>query len=240
MKPSLQKIKNRIKLEPRILLKRPWLLFVIPIIISVIIYYRLRRSETVVYLTETKLSELLENTKETSIPDSIFRIITEYKKFLDYASKRIIDDSVLNDFLLDVIKRRFDRGDYAIIYLDPFLNPLSYLFICTKIAEFTPVGIDLPLPARTFGIYDVYTFRNQRGQGYYTHLFWYTVKIMKKKGYDKIWLWLMAHNTMSVKVHKKLGITRIIKILTEKLNFGVSQRIVMDVEMPLDELKING
>jgi hypothetical protein len=63
---------------------------------------------------------------------------------------------------------------------------------------------------------------------------------MQQQGYNTMWLWLMAHNTISVNVHSKLGLNRIRKILREKLNYGFIKRKVEDVELSLTELLPNG
>jgi GNAT superfamily N-acetyltransferase len=236
LKQSLRKIKNRIKDEPMILIKKPWLLFVIPVIIPIIIVNRLKRSESVVYLTETELAGLFRDDGITEVTDGNFKTIARYNEFTDYALKRISEDCDSGEFSLDNIRRRFDRGDYAIVYLNTEREPLSWVFISTKLAEFTPVGISLILPDRTFGMYDVYTFKKARGKGYYSQLFHYAASFMINQGFEYMWLWLMAHNTVSVKVHRKLGVTRINKILKERLSFGFIKRTINDAEMSIDEL----
>jgi hypothetical protein len=236
MKLFLRKLKNQIISEPIILLKKPWLVFLMPFLLSLMIYNRLKISETVVYLTESKLEKLSVINKGKEIPEKYFCSVTDYRDFAEYARERIREDPESGNLLLDVIKKRFDRGDSAIIYSNPEWNPLSYVFICTKLAEFTPVDIELQLPTGTFGMYDVYTFKNSRCKGYYSHLFYYAVDLMQKKGYDSMWLWLMKHNSASVKVHYKLGIRNISKILTEKVNLGFISRNVKDVKISLVEL----
>lgn len=232
----LRKLKNRIKSEPIILLKRPWLFFLIPIILGFFLINRLKNSEIKVFLTETKLASLLSENRTSNIIDEFVYTITVFDRFSEYAQKRINEDCGPESQLAKMIKDRFARGDFAIIYTDKQGAVLSYVFICTKLAMFTPVGIDLPLPAHTFGMYDVYTYKDSRGKGHYSSLFYYAVDLMQSKGYNSMWLWLMKHNSVSVRVHYKLGIKSISKVLTEKVRFGFIRRNVKDVKMSLAEL----
>ena len=95
----------------------------------------------------------------------------------------------------------------------------------------------MSLPIHTFGIYDVYTYKQERGKGFYTQLFYYSVDQMSSQGFDKLWLWLMSHNVTSINVHYKIGIRRITKILTETLKSGIVKRSIKDVDMSLVELR---
>jgi GNAT superfamily N-acetyltransferase len=235
----VRKLKNQILSEPIILLKRPWLVFLIPMILVYIIINRLKNSETKVFLTETNLASLVAENRTINISDEFVYTIAAFDKFSECAQKRINEDCWPGSQLAKVIKDRFNRGDFALVYKDQEGALLSYVFICTEMAEFTPVGINLPLPAQTFGMYDVYTYLDSRGKGYYSHLFYYAVGLMQKKGYDAMWLWLMKHNSVSVSVHYKLGIENISKILTEKVSFGLISRNVEDVKMSLAELISN-
>jgi len=239
MKLSIREIKNRIKSEPIILLKKPWLVFLIPMILVYVVFNRFKRSEIKVYLTDTKLSELSSKNRLHSIGDNFIHTITNYNRFDEYVQKRIIEDCSPEYPLVKITKDRFDRGDFAIVYTDQQGAVLSYVFICTKVAVFTPVGIDLQLPAHTFGMYDVYTYQDSRGKGHYSNLFYYAVDLMQSKGYDSMWLWLMSHNSISVRVHYKLGIKIISKILTEKVVLGLIRRDVGEVKMSLAELISN-
>lgn len=228
--------KNRIKSEPIILLKRPWLVFLIPPILVHIVYNRMKNTETVVFLTETRLDKFPEvNNREAT---EIFRygIITDAAGFSSLAKRRIEEDPEMSEVFYKTVINRFGRGDFAVVSTDKENNPLSYVFICTGQAEFTPVGMNLRLPGKTFGMYDVYTFMESRSKGYYAGLFYYTVDMMKDRGCEKMWLWLMEHNTVSVGVHYKLGISNISKILTERMKIGLKSHTVKDVEMSLTEL----
>jgi len=212
IKSLLKNLKNRIKAEPIILLKKPWLVFLIPLVLVYMICYRLRSSTTVVYLTESKLDELLTFKNKPVITGNTFSLITSPECFNDCKQKRILEDNEVGELFGHVLNRRFESGDFAIVYLDQQLIPLSYVFICTRQAVFTPVGITLSLPKGIFGMYDVYTFSEARGKGYYADLFYYSIDLMMQRGFRKMWLWLMKHNSVSVDVHYKLGIRKINKI----------------------------
>jgi|WetSurMetagenome_2_1015567.scaffolds.fasta_scaffold311461_2 GNAT superfamily N-acetyltransferase len=239
MLTSLRKLKTWIKSEPTILLKKPWLVFLLPIILIIALTSRLKSTKTVLYLTETDLDGLLKIPQKQILPNLLFHRVTDFNEFMNCAMKRRNEDPELRDILLEIVKQRFNKGDFALICSDYKKDPLSYLFICTDSAEFTPVGINLRLPDFTFGMYDVYTFKDSRGKGYYSFLFYHAVDYMMKQGYNSMWLWLMAHNSVSVKVHNKLGIDNISKILTEKMNYGFIRRNVQDVKMLLADLVIH-
>jgi GNAT superfamily N-acetyltransferase len=136
------------------------------------------------------------------------------------------------------MKKRFERGDFAIGLSNEFGEPLSYLFLSNDVVIFSQVGIKLTLPNNCFGIYDVYTYPNGRGKGFYKHLFYYSIAYMKKQGYHKLWLWLMAHNKVSVIVHSNFGISRISKILTKKNRLVFVCKKIENVDMHLEELLI--
>lgn len=235
MKLTLKGIKNQIRQHPTILLKKPWMILMVPLVIAQIIFNRFRKSKTIVYLTETNLLEITDN-PSLELANREFKIIENFNEFVWFAEHRTIEDKEAGDNFVSVVKTRFKRGDFAIVYLENEKFPLSYVFITTKYAVFTPVGMTLPLPDKTFGMYDVYTFKAARSKGYYSHLFEYSIFYMKKLGYKKIWLWLMAHNIKSVKVHYKLGLKTIIMILTEKRNFGIVKKETKNIEMSLSEL----
>lgn len=202
-------------------------------------FNRVKKIETVVFLTETSLEKLsVVECRETQELVRYYTI-TELNTFQRFAEKRIEESPELNSGFYKTLKNRFRKGDFAVVCTDNESIPLSYVFICTGQAEFTPVGMNLRLPGKTFGMYDVYTFRESRGKGYYAGLFYYTVDIMKDRGCEKMWLWLMEHNTVSVGVHYKLGISNISKILTERMEIGLKSHTVQDVKMSLTELMPN-
>jgi GNAT superfamily N-acetyltransferase len=236
MLTSLRRLKTRIKSEPIILLKKPWLVFLLPILFIIIIISRVKSTETIVYLTETELDRLLKIAKKQILPGLLFHKVTDFNGFLNCAIKRRNEDPEIKDILFEILRKRFNKGDFALICSNSEKDPLSYLFICTDHAEFTPVGIRLRLPDHTFGMYDVYTFKNSRGKGYYAILFNHAIDYMMNLGFNSMWLWLMTHNSVSVKVHNKLGIENICKILTEKMTFGFIRRNVRDVKMLLTDL----
>lgn len=239
MKYFLKNLKNRIKAEPIILLKKPWLVFFIPIVLICVIANRIKSSLTQVYLTESLVDSLLKQNAVTAVGGNKFKILTSFADFSEYARQRILEEVDQSESLNKLIRKRFDQGDFAIVFTEETGNPLSYVFIGTDYAFFTPVGISLKMPEKTFGMYDVYTFKESRGKGHYSSLFYHAVGYMKNKGYEKMWLWLMKHNEVSVKVHYKLGIRKIVKILTERLRAGFITRKTEDVDMLLSELIVH-
>ncbi|MFZ2339151.1 MAG: GNAT family N-acetyltransferase [Bacteroidales bacterium] len=236
MKYFLKNLKNLIKTEPIILLKKPWLVFLIPMVLFYVFSNRLNSSLTKVYLTESFVDSLLRPDTVTLDGDNKLKIVRSFVDFIEYAQQRILEEVDQADSLIKVIRKRFEKGDFAIVYTEKSGNPLSYVFIGVSLADITPVGITLKIPQKTFGMYDVYTFKESRGEGHYSCLFNYAVGYMKNRGYEKMWLWLMKQNEVSVKVHYKLGIRKIVKVMTERLRAGIITRKTEDVDMLLAEL----
>lgn len=232
---NLSSIKKTIKSEPRAILRKPWILLAIPFILIDILRKRLRSSNSVVYLTETKLAEVIVKPHEPFLPNR-FRVIRSLVEFSKFSEAHVAENPGSAEYYRLDTRQRFERGDFAIVFLDELNEPLSYLFIATRKAVFAQVGITLPLPEGIFGMYDVYTYQVARGKGYYSQLFWYSIHYLDEQGYEGIWLWLMAHNKVSVTVHYKLGITHITKILTKTVAMGRSRKEVKDVDMNLELL----
>jgi GNAT superfamily N-acetyltransferase len=236
MSLNIKDIKRQLKTHPSLFLKKPWMLLYLPSVIFLVVSKRLKKSRVIVYLTETNLSEIFVD-KMHATTTGTFETIHDHTGFIMYAERRSLEDSEAGKYYKEATMKRFDRGDFAIVFLDNSKQPLSFVFITTQSAVFTPVGLTLPLPENTFGMYDVYTYKDSRGKGYYSFLFEFSLMLMKKKGYNKIWLWLMAHNKASVNVHYKLGLKHIIKILTATVSFGFIKKNVKEVDLDLSELK---
>lgn len=236
MNSYLKDLKNRIKTEPVILLKKPWVALFIPIITIYMVCNRLKNTETVVYLSVIRLDQLTEPKEQSSTSGIRYSIIEDYADFHSFVKKRINENPEAGDIFYNTVKKRFDKNDFAVVGTDPGGNPLSYVFICTRLAEIAPVRMTLPLPENTFGIYDAYTFEKARGKGIYSSLVRYAIGMMKAQGFKSMWFWIMKHNTVSVNIHYKLGISTIIKILTEKMRFGLISRKIEVVNMSFNEL----
>ena len=238
MKVQLRQIKYEIKNNPVILFRRPWYIFYLILFLFRMVMYRFKRNKSIVYLTETKLSDICLPDESELLVENI-KIIYKYDEFLEFAEMRIREDKSTDELYYNEVKKRYSQGDYALVYETKDECPLSYIFVCSNKACFTQVGITLNLPNKTFGIYDVYTFKAARGKGNYTQLFKVSILSMKKKGYDTIWLWLMKHNTNSINVHRKLGLNQIIKIFSEEVKYGFIKRNINDVKMDLGKLLEN-
>lgn len=233
---SLSNVKNRIRSKPTIIYKEPWLVFLVPVILIASVIKRLRITVTKVYLTETRLADLLKLDKCQDKSEVIFERISDFERFKDLALKRIHEEPGMKETFLDLIRSRFKRNDFSLVCYDKNMNPLSLVFIGTGVACFTPVGMEMDLPSQTFGMYDVYTFKEHRGLGYYQKLFYHSARLMHGEGFNTMWLWLMPHNSQSVMVHRKLGITTAKKVLTERMVFGIMKRRMIEVTIPLENL----
>lgn len=236
-KKNIRKIRKTLRTAPFELLKRPTLLVLLPFAVIDALMDRMRKETTVLYLTETDISEIVNghNIKEDGCSITIAHT---FQAFCNYAQLRLQEDREVDEYYEYDVKMRFARGDFSFIYLDENGTPVSFLFICTGIAHFAPVDMILDLPHSAFGIYDVYTFKVYRGKGFYKRLFCSAVKEMKARGYNKIWLWLMAHNQASVNVHHELGLDNIIKILTHELSFGFVRKRIECVSKSMVDLLV--
>lgn len=142
-----------------------------------------------------------------------------------------------NDYYMEV-KRRFECGHkcFALRYNKEIV---STIFIGINQCYIAPVAYNIRLPSNVVGFYDVYTVSAYRGKGFYAKLFNITVNKCMEEGFDEAWMWIMPHNVVSLKVHDKLGMNHIFKIITLYQRFGIRWHDVQDVDIYVRQI-ING
>jgi len=215
IKEKISELYKETKRNPELIFKNPFNLLLIPVFFVILIKNRWKTQTEFIFLTETKIDGHPLLNRE-------IKPFYQIKKFFDYQlANRIIEQRVKEEkgavFNIEDIKKRFERGDYMMVL---FVNnlPASYLFISEKIAYFQQVNFKEVLDNDCFAIYDVYTFIDFRGKGLYEDLISVVLNQMKK--HDRFWLWVMQHNQISVKVHHRLQINRVICIYEENFRFG--------------------
>lgn len=222
-----------IKRNPRLLLQKPWLIAMVPYLFFQATKKRWKSDVQSIYLTETiiKNHPLMHMT-----PDSGFyvRQILNIDEAINLINKRITETAIDISYKKEVV-RRLEKADYIVVLFQNEI-PLSFLFVSENEIDLSQVGCNEQIPDKCFAVYDVYTFNQFRAKGYYSRLLSETMRFMGKKGYLRFWLWIMQHNQVSVLVHEKLKINRIISIYSECFRYGFRRFFRKDVEMLLSDL----
>jgi GNAT superfamily N-acetyltransferase len=233
---NIDLIKNSLKKDPTILFRHPLYLLQLPLVIYKLIIRRFKTDPTFVYLTESKLEDLLSSYNDSLTNNLVYSIAKEKNDFFTAIKRADLVNNWSDLYKADILSR-FNRGDIVYMLL---INDVvvSYLFTSEKIAVFTPVGIRLHLPKGTFAIYDVYTIEEYRGKGFYRMLFLFVVSQYKRNGFSHLWLWLMKHNQISIKTHIKLGLSSVIMILKLHYIVGIKKKTKETTQFPLTDLLV--
>jgi hypothetical protein len=234
-KLGLPDLIQKIRRDPSTLIHNPGYILLLPLSCLQSIRYRITKSKTRVFLTETRLDQLAYSDREI-VTDERIVVFQHIDNFREFAKKRINEDDSIDNSYLEIVAARFAKGDFAIVLQSKEGVVVSYLFISTGMAFFSPVGMTIQLPRHTYAVYDVYTFSSCMQKGFYSFLFKKTAFMMRHRDYHTVWLWLMAHNTVSIVVHYKLGLRMITRILTETVGYGRIVRNAHPVNMSLLEL----
>lgn len=234
---KISSIKKIIKNDPIILLRRPWLLLLLPILFIIIVWNRLKYDKTIVYFLDTNIINYLSNKELTQIKNIEINKITSFQKFQELIEKRLSEDPSIDRSYFNLCQKRFESGASAYVYYIEKL-PISYIFTVTDTVNISQVNLKLTIPKDTFVFIDLYTFKKYRGCGYHQNLYNAVVLTMKKIGYNQFWAWIMAHNQISIKAHCKFGINNVTKIIVRKSFMGFSKLHIKDVSFLTDELII--
>jgi len=227
---------KQIKQQPIIVFNRPYLLLLMPLFIYFFFRDRWNTKPEIIYLTETEIAGhnlLLLEQKENFNLYWYNDFVSSEKIIL----KRINEENNFEKYILET-KKRFRLGD-SLITLEIENQPAAYVFMSTKKACYTQVHFNEDLLKKFFAVYDVYTFRDFRGKGYYKYLLSSVMKEMQSKQYKYLWLWVMEHNQASVKIHDKLKINHIIRTYQENYKFGIRKFRINHVSKYLNELVEN-
>ncbi len=202
--------KNEIIRDKKVLLKKPYTLLLLPFLLIRFIYLRFKKNVTTVYLLEMDLTP-------KGIRDFKYIIIDKYGECQEIIKKRIIEENRKDNYE-GLVKKRLEKGDRIYLLYDNKI-PVSFLFVSYKEAILTPINYKFTLPENYIAIYDVYTFSEYRGKGYYKDLFNFTINYNYLKGYRKVYLWLMKHNKVSIISHNKIGIDKVVEELIEEIKY---------------------
>lgn len=221
---------TKVKLNPRILLNKPWLLILIPILGIIFIKKRWHTIPEIIYLTETKINDI--NSQINNNTD--LKLISEIENLNTIVDLRLRDKETDERYKKTFFKR-IEKGD-QVFALCKNNQILSYLFVSYNKAFLEQVNISLTMPNKCFAVYDVYTFKEQRGNNYYAQLIYGVCEKMRSKGYESFWLWVMKHNQNSLKVHNKLKINKIISVYKEYYKYGFRNLTSTNVNLDMKSL----
>lgn len=200
------------------MLKKPYSLLFLPYFCYLYIKLRWNKEAETIYLTETNLKDNFRLMNESSQGFSL-KELTDLNECKSLAVRRIADEGYSENYEMELLKR-LDRSD-KIFTLSHGLELCSFVFVSERIADLSQLSTILELPPNCFAVYDVYTFKEFRGRGLYEILLSKVLKEMDSRGFTHFWLWVMAHNQISVKVHEKLGINHVVSKFSQYYRFGV-------------------
>lgn len=227
-------IREALKADKTALLRKPWYIFYLPGLAFSALRNRLYSPADRLYLTETAIAACGPLINRPLPEDCGFSLVQSAEGFEPLARRRMEEDEVGPSYLREAAAR-FGQGDYVLLLAENG-RPAAFVFISESRADFRQAHTRLALPPGCFACYDTYAFADRRGKGLYTSLMAQTFRHMQAKGFHTMWLWVMAHNQLSVKVHFALGIGRVVKVVSERYRGGFRIRRVEEVDFSLAEL----
>lgn len=227
-------MKEEIKKDWLVLARKPRYCFYLPVLFFRFIVGRLYSGKDVILLTETELTEK-HPLMLRPIPGHVrMEALHSFEEFEPFAKRRMKEEEVGITYL-NLVESRFSQGYYALILYNNS-SPVGYIFISEKWANFQQVNVEMKLPPRHFATYDGYTFERWRGKGQWSFLLAGMFRFMRKKGFKKLWQWVMEHNTVTLKVHCHLKIDRVVKVMSECYRFGFNLKDEKEVNFSLCDL----
>ena len=164
--------------------------------------------------------------------------------------QRTMDASVLTEFAseresedadwrggayLEEIRRRFENGDWS--FIARVDGKVVSIVSMTRSSSFiSPVRHWMTIPPLTVGYYDVYTLASQRGKKIYTKLFNASVNACLADGFKTAWIWIMPHNTASLKAHGRLGMNQAFLEIRLRQKWGFRWKRVRPVTVRTDDI----
>lgn len=227
-------IKEELKADKTALLRKPWYVFYLPGLALSSIWGRLYSPADRLYLTETAVAACGQLMDRPMPENCGFSVVRSAAGFEPLARRRMEEDEVGPSYFREAAAR-FGQGDYALLLTEKG-RPAAFAFISESRADFRQAHTRLALPPGCFACYDTYAFIDRRGNGLYASLMGQAFRHMQAKGFHTMWLWVMAHNQLSVKVHFALGIGRVVKVVSERYRAGFRIRRVEEVDFSLAEL----
>lgn len=222
-----------LKENPAKLLSKLYLIFFVPFVLVLTLVNRLKTYSCAVYLLDMEL-------KPTEVNDIKFEIYDKSNLDLasDIAIKRQSENSSFDDNYTDTVIKRLNRGDFLICFKISD-KTASFLFLSEKRAILEQVNEIIELPTGFIAIYDVYTFKEFRGKGFYGKLFNAVCIYEFNRGFKNCYLWVMKHNRESVIVHNKIGMKSVIKEFKFIQKYGFRTTKSVDVNYNSLELISN-
>jgi GNAT superfamily N-acetyltransferase len=148
------------------------------------------------------------------------------------------DESWCGKDYQSVIRSRIERGHWC--YLAVLEGqPIGIINAAQGTYFIDAVRFRLRLPDDVVAIYDAYTSPMARGQGFFTPLWNSAVNDCLEMGFQECWGFLMPHNLVSIRIHKKLGLRHIFRMITLRQKWGLRWHHCENLEMSSDELLVN-
>ena len=119
-----------------------------------------------------------------------------------------------------VVRSRMTRGDWCYLLLSGE-RVAGAIFASQGPCYIPAVRYTLHLGADCVGFYDVYMSPSYRGRGLYAALFAAAVNDSLKQGFQRLWMWIMPHNRISLEVHNRLGLRHVFLKITLRQRWGV-------------------
>lgn len=217
---KIDEIKFLIKNNPAALIRKPCMVLYLPLIGTRVFLNNCKISVDKVYFVETKTDDylkynchLLKNGLDTEQYNVIN--IKDYADFTPILNLRLAEDFTAGIEYQLIIQKRFSNDSEAFVIIHEE-KPAGYIFIQKNETRIAQVKMNLPMPYNTFTFIDLYIFKEYRGMRYHEILYTAAIERLTKLGYNSFWCWLMEHNQISIKVHVKIGISNVTKIITRK------------------------
>lgn len=168
-------------------------------------------------------------------PTLVYERIVSADRLSEYASGREQVQDWTRGSYVEEVGQRFRRGDWCFAAMvDGSIS--SILFASRGPCPIAPVSFSLTLPPGTVAFYDVYTSPEFRRQSVYRLLFNAAVNESIDDGYHQAWLWLMRENTVSLNVHKRLGMEHVILMITHSQRWGLKWHRFRRIDASIDDL----
>jgi len=136
------------------------------------------------------------------------------------------------------VEQRFANGDLCFVAKDhgQAIACLFATFSNVRLPLIHDAPYSLPLDNETVGLIDSYTLPEYRGKGVYSSVFEACLIYFAGTRFRRVRGFIHPDNVHSMKVHQKLGLDRIVLVITSVGLFGVRRHYAKATDMHIEEV----